>query len=448
MPHQSREIPLMVEGDRMLVWDPGTGKTYPVTQAAELAGLPHLTICPAHLRDQWADNVARHKPWLTVRVLDATKQKADLAGADFVICSFEYACVLPRWRELRRHPWASIAVDEAHALRYETSNRTAALLGHSPESTAGLLFAAKRVWFLTGTPFTFPNEIFPILSRMFPDATRRLGQSGYMTAREWENRYCITRPTVDKRTGRSFGEKVVGAANIPELRRRLDPIMSKVRIGDVHDQPEVVDHIPIRGDLRGLLKGLEPEALEQYEILTALLANDEVPEDEKLAALETSGLVMAQLRHHVAIAKVGAVAEIARWEVENAVDKVLVFGWHREPLRLLADKLKAPLIYGTMPKRRKADALASFIDGPSQFLVGQIGAIGTGTDGLQDVCRRILFSEASWAYHQNKQARHRTFRKGQRGVAHTSFISLKGSVDEYVTRVLANNAETVARVLD
>lgn len=438
----------MVRGDKMLVWDPGTGKTYPVIQAAELAGGPHLTVCPAHLRDQWADQVARFTPWSRVRVLEGTKTPADLVGVDFAICSYEYASTLARWRELRRWRWRTMAWDEAHALCVQDANRTRAALGASPESTTGLVFAADCTWFLTGTPFTFPNQAYPIVSRVFPEATRRVGQSGFMSAREWENAFCVTAPVEDPRTGRSFGEKITGAKNVPELRRRLKPYLDKVRIEDVHHKPEIIDTIPIRGDLRSLLKGLPPETLEQYEALTRVLDDDEIPDAKKLAALSSSGLVMAQLRHHVAVAKIGATVEIARFEAAKGIDKILIFGWHREPLKVLADKLKSPLIYGTMPKRAKALALGSFLDGPSQFLLGQIGAIGTGTDGLQDVCRRSLFFEASWAYRENKQARHRTFRMGQRGVAHTSFISLRGSVDEYVARVLARNAETVGRVLD
>jgi superfamily II DNA or RNA helicase len=457
--YQSKAIPEMVRGDYMLVWDPGTGKTYPTIIAADYCGGPHLTICPAHLRDQWASQVERFTPWSRVRILEKTKEPADLDGADFVICSYEYVtatertgktAIPRRWRELRRHKWASMAWDEAHALMHDSANRTRALLGANPDSREGLAFAAERVWPLTGTPFTFPNEAFPIVSRLFPGATKRDGQSGYMTAREWENRFCVTKPVVDQRTGRSFGEKVVGAQNVPELRRRLAPYLSKVRLSDIHDRGEIIDTVQVRGDLRGLLKGLDPETLAQYEALSAILENDEIPEGEKLRALgDNSGLVMAQLRHHIAVAKINPTLEIVRHEAAKGVDKILVFGWHREPLKAFADKLGAPLIYGTMPKRSKARALESFLTDPKcKFLAGQIGAIGTGTDGLQDVCRRSFFMESSWAYRDNKQARHRTYRMGQRFDAHTTFISLRGSVDEYVARVLARNADTVSRVLD
>lgn len=451
MDHQREAIPEMVAGDYMLVWDPGTGKTWPVIEAADRCGYPHLTICPAHLRDQWEGQVKRFTPWARTLVLDKVKEKADLRGVDFVICSYEYASTLPRWKELRRWKWASMAFDEAHALMYGEASRTRALLGATPESPHGLFHAAERVWPLTGTPFQFPNQIFPIVSRLFPEATRRDDrQGGYMTEREWSTHFCEWRPTEDPRTGRSFGEKVVGARNVPELRRRLRPYLSKVRIKDIHDRGEVLDEIVVRGDLRGLLKGLDPETLQQYEALTRVLEDEEIEDGAKLAALSDAGLVMAQLRHHIAIAKVGATLDILRHEHAKGVDKILVFGWHKEPLKALATKLKAPLIYGApMTKGAKRDALNRFLNDPDcPFLFGQIGAIGTGTDGLQNVCARSFFHEMSWAYRENKQARHRTFRKGQRHDVRTTSIVLKGTVDEYVARVLMRNAKTVSRALD
>lgn len=458
MPHQTAAIPEMVRGDFMLVWDPGTGKTYPTIIAAERCGYPHLTICPAHLRDQWAEQVQRFTPGARVRILDKTKEPADLRGADFVICSYEYVTSTEgksrnpaRWKELRRHKWASMAWDEAHALMYSEAARTRALLGATPESKSGLCFAAERVWPLTGTPFTFPHQIFPIVSRLFPRATLRQDrQGGYMTEREWGNHFCAWAPVEDPRTGRSFGEKVVGARNVPELRRRLAPYLSKVKLTDIHDRGEIIDTITVRGDLRKLLTGLEPEVMAQYEALSRVLDDEEIPDEEKLSALEENGLVMAQLRHHIAVAKIQATTDILALERAKGVDKILVFGWHKAPLKALADKHKAPLIYGSpMTRKAKREAVGRFLHDPDcHFLFGQIGAIGTGTDGLQDVCSRSFFHEASWTYRDNKQARHRTFRKGQRHDVRTSFIVLKGSVDEHVARVLARNAETVARALD
>lgn len=264
-----------------------------------------------------------------------------------------------------------------------------------------------------------------------------------MTAREWENEFCVVETT-------RFGEKIVDAQNVPELRRRLAPYLDKVRLSDVHSGGNVTDTIPIRGDLSKLLAGLEPATLGLYETLQGLMDDDGIPEDEKLNWLNRhSGLDMAQLRHNIAVAKVVPTAEMVRFELASYPGKIVVYGWHREPMAALAKRLKAPLIYGGITQKAKDAAKDRFNNDPScRVLCGQIGAIGTGTDGLQHVARRGIFMEASWAHRHNKQAIHRLFRRGQRQDTYHSFLSLHGSVDERVARVLKRNAEIISRALD
>lgn len=436
-----------LRGSYLLVWDPGVGKTWPVIEAAWQTGGKTLAIVPAHLRDQWRRVALEHRPGLypvILETLDAPILPDTFADHDFFICSYEYASHVPRWKQLRGRKWANIAIDECHYLTRQTSNRTQAILGAKPSSKGALVRAADAVWALSGTPFTFPNEIYPLLSRVFPDAIRRPRTEGLglMTAREWENRFCVVE------TNR-FGEKVVDAKNVPELRDRLAPHLDKVRLSEVHSGGNVTDEIPIRGDLSQLTRGLDPDLLSQYETLTDILSDPEIPDDEKLSALAVSGLDMAQLRHNIAVAKVASTVEMVRFELEANPGKICVYGWHREPMKALAKALKAPLIFGGISDGAKRDAVDRFENDPRcRVLCGQIGAIGTGTDGLQHVARRGIFMEASWAFRHNKQVVHRLFRRGQRSDTYHTFLSLTGSVDEHVARVLKRNAEIVSRALD
>lgn len=449
MPHQDRVIPKMIRSNFMLVWDPGAGKTLPVLVAA-FNLLPAQTLCivPAHLRDQWAEQAGVYTPLMRVVILDETKKKIPdsvFRDADMVICSYEYASTLARWKQLRRHRWGAIAIDEAHYLMYEDAKRVRAILGQRGD-TNGLVFAADVVWPLTGTPFTFPNQIYPILSRLFPEAIERDRDEGdgLMTPREWENKFCVVEQT-------SFGAKIVNAKNIPELRRRLAPVLDKAKLRDITPDlpPLTVDTIPIRGSLKGLTAGLDADLLDQYEMLVEILGDDRISDQDKLTELNESGLVMAQLRHTIATVKVKSTVELIRAELANGVDKLLVFGFHREPLKALARELDAPLIFGGITDRKKANAKDDFIyDRGCRVLAGQISAIGTGTDGLQHVAHRSIFMEASWRYLENKQCIHRLFRKGQKLPCYTSFLSLLNSVDEYVGRVLAKNAEIISKALD
>lgn len=452
--HQVRAVRKMCKGSIFLCWDAGCGKTLPVIEAARRCGGSTLAIVPAHLRDQWADACRAVDPWgeeLTPYVLGEEGLKEPIRkevfrNFNFIIASYEYVSHEPRWRQLRGMKWENIAIDECHYLIHQSSTRTQAILGKTPNSRGALVRASKAQWYLSGTPFTFPNEIYPILSRSFPEAIKRGPEEripGYMTAREWENKFCVVETT-------RFGEKIVDAQNVPDLRARLAPYLDKVRIGEVHPGGNVTDTIPIRGDLSKLLAGLEPEMLAMYEALENVMRDDDIPDDEKLNWLhDHSGLDMAQLRHNIAVAKIAPTAEMVEFELATYPGKIVVYGWHREPMLALSRRLKAPIIMGGQTDRKKDAARDAFTNDPRcRVLCGQIGAIGTGTDGLQQVARRGIFMEASWRALHNKQCIHRLFRRGQPGDTYHSFLSLHGSVDERVARVLKRNAEIISRALD
>lgn len=445
----------MIVGDYFLVWDPGVGKTLPVIEAADYlswehehfdSDAPHQTLCvvPASIREQWKEKFNEQTPWLSVTVLETLNKKItrEQLESDVVICSYEYMACLARWKQLRRHLWAALAVDECHYLIYEEAARTRAMLGADENSTDGLAFAAERTWWLSGTPFTFPHQIYPILSRIFPAATKRNGE--YMTAAQWQRRFCDVAPN-------SFGrDKVVGAINVPELRKRVHSVIDRVRLEDAVDMPPLtVDKIPIKATLTKLLSGLDDELLAQYQALIATLEDDEIPDAKKLTALEDSGLDMAQLRHSIAVTKIKSAVEIIKMDLASGTKKLLVFGWHTEPINELGRLLKSPVYTGKTPKAKRRQALERFLDDDkTKVLIAQIGAVGTGTDGIQDVCHRSMFFETSWRYIDNKQAIHRTYRNGQKLPCHASVLSLVGSVDDYVAKIITRNAKTINSVLD
>lgn len=452
--HQLRAVREFCRGSYILVWDPGVGKTWPVIEAARRCGGSTLAIVPAHLRDQWWNACHDNDPWgeqlspyvLGDEGLGAPIRKEVFRNYNFIIASYEYVSHEPRWRQLRGMKWENIAVDECHYLIHQSSTRTQAILGKTPNSRGALVRASKAQWYLSGTPFTFPNEIYPILSRSFPEAIKRGPEEripGFMTAREWENKFCVVETT-------RFGEKIVDAQNVPALRARLAPYLDKVRLGEVHPGGNVTDTIPIRGDLSKLLTGLEPEMLALYDTLESVMRDDDIPEDEKLNWLhDHSGLDMAQLRHNIAVAKIAPTADMVEFELATYPGKIVVYGWHRAPMASLAKRLKAPLIYGGMSQKAKDAARDVFANDPRcRVLCGQISAIGTGTDGLQKVARRGIFMEQSWRTLHNKQCIHRLFRRGQPDDTYHSFLSLHGSVDERVARVLKRNAEIISRALD
>lgn len=444
--YQSRAVSRMQRGNVMLIWDPGVGKTWPVLASAALMDGPTLVIVPAHLRDQWKSEAQIHVPWLVTHIFPHTTIKADFYGIDIVIVSYEYASTLDRWKELRKWTWAAIAIDECHYLMNGDAARTHAILGAKPlTETHGLVNAATRAWYLSGTPFTFPSQTYPILAASFKSSLSRRNEPGFMNSREWENEHCVVAPGKG-----GFGEKIVGAKNIPELRARLAPAMDRVKLEEAVDMPRLtIDTVPVRGLLKDLTSHVTPELMADFEALQNTLLDADIPDELKLAALDDSGMVMAQLRHAIAVAKIGETQKIIENELASGTKKIIVFGWHKKPLTELASKVGAALITGDQSEGARKRAREKFTqDDKTRVLVGQISATGTGIDGLQKVCHRAIFMEASWTFRDNKQCIHRIYRNGQTLPVHASFVTLLGSVDEYVQRVLKRNAETVSLLLD
>ena len=438
--HQARILAALERGDKALAWDPGAGKTRPCLRAGERLGGPMLVIAPAHLRHTWAEAVGLDTPGRSVRIVDSTKSPFS-AETDISVVSYEYVKTAARWKDLRTNWFSAIVCDEAHYLAHGQTARCRAILGTSPGDKYGLAFRTRNFWPISGTFIGgYPDEIYPLLRFIFPGAVRsnRTGVR-YMDYGEFVAEFCLT-------ARNDFGTKIVGGRNYEDLRARIAPYFDRVRLTDVVDMPPlVIDTVPVTGTLRGLTKSLTPEQLTEYRAIQAALEAD-VPDDEKLAALYDAEVMLAELRHAIAMVKIGEAEKIIRDEILSGVDRVLIFGWHREPLRELARRFNsAGLITGGMSHNARDTTLKHFIGAPG-VLFGQIGAMGSGLN-IQ-ACHRTIFLEASWSARDNTQAIHRTYRNGQRLPCHVSFLSLVGSVDEYVTRILTRKAKSVRRALD
>ena len=448
--HQARIIPDLLHGDMALAWEPGAGKTRPCLRAAEILGGPQLVIAPAHLRHTWAEAARLDVPNRTARIVNDTKAKFS-ATTDISIISYEYAKTLARYKDLRACWFSSIVCDEAHYLAHEQTARCRAILGTKPGDKYGLAFRTDHFWPISGTFIGgYPDEIYPLLRFIFPGAVRstRTGIR-YMDYGEFISEFCQIGTN-------AFGSKVVGGKNYAELRARMAPYFDRVKLTEVVDMPPLtIDTIPITGTLKGLTDGLSADAIETYQVIEQALWSD-VDDDTALAALFAAQVMLAEMRHAIAMVKIGEAEKIIRDELRSGIDRVLVFGWHRRPLQELARRFSTNgprslangvgLITGGMGHAWREETLKEFQEGNCNVLCGQIGAMGSGLN-IQ-ACHRTIFLEASWSHRDNVQAIHRTYRNGQKLPCHVSFLSLVGSVDEYVTKILARKAKSVREALD
>jgi superfamily II DNA or RNA helicase len=196
---------------------------------------------------------------------------------------------------------------------------------------------------------------------------------------------------------------------------------------------------------------LLPQMLQADEQLQSVLESENDPASQ-LAALEASASSLSSLRRFTAMAKLPAIAEQITIDLtEGGIQKLTVFAIHKIAVHWLADKLKAfhpVVIDGSTPAEKRQPNIDRFQRDPAcRIIIGNIDAMGTGVDGLQNVCDEALLCEQSWVPSQNAQAVMRLCRIGQKNPVRVRIFSLYGSADERVQDVLTDKMRELAKIL-
>ena len=168
--------------------------------------------------------------------------------------------------------------------------------------------------------------------------------------------------------------------------------------------------------------------------------------------LDLSDLHLPTLRRLTGLAKVRPVCELIMRELDSGLDKIVIFGEHRDVLegvRQTLNKYGSLIIYGGNSPETKQERLDNFINKwKHRVLVGHIKTLGTGIDGLQKVCNNGLFIESSWTPSDNLQAVGRLRRTGQSRPVFFRFASLADSLDEHVQKVIRRKTQMISQLLD
>ena len=397
-PFQEEGVKFLVSRRRALLLDePGLGKTLQAIRANDMLEHDGMNvICPASVRTQWRHAYAN----------DSINRR------DFASYSYEEA----RSRGVQAR--SCLVLDEQHFLKNAASKRTRKILGTRCYGRDGLVADALYVWGLTGTPM--PKDASDLYAPLFALVPGALGVNGKtMSYWQYVKHFCKTRP------GSGFGGslQIYGSKNLEELKDRIAPYCLRRTKAEVFPQwskPVIAELWLEAGDaMRGL---------------------DESPEGRMMRAAFISGGIdalsvlsdsIATVRRYMGLAIVGALAE---WLLEADLKKVVVVCFHREVIAKLKDELTQAqmetIIYqGGMNDEAKSHIKQTFITQENvRVLLLQIGAGGTGLDGLQSVCCDMVFAEYSWIDDENKQAIGRIDRIGQKNPVLVRFAGIDGSL--------------------
>lgn len=410
----------------------GLGKTPQALQALEIAQARRaLIIAPAIVTADWLDSYPRFVPSRRPPH-DASRIEALPNDRDIVL---SYDRAVARRDELRALPPFDVLVaDEAHFLKSPGAKRTRVILNPIYGGKHSLSAHAGATWLLSGTPVAVhPAEMWSALR------TAGLFEYRYM---DFVGRFCTVLQT-------QWGNRITGARNHEEFRALLKGYMLRRLAKDVlHELPELsTDILPVAAS----------EIDQANPVLPLLRQLDEDAAAAIDAAISAGDFHMqhvphiASIRRLVGLAKADAVAVQAISELElDDVDKLVIFGWHSDPLAYLVREL-APynpvLIRGDTPHAKRRSAIRRFQTDPAcRVAVCQIKAAGAGI--TLTAASRLLIAEPSWNPADNAQAVKRIHRIGQMRPCRASFVSLASSSDERVTRVLRQRTQMSAELLN
>lgn len=432
-PHQTQATDRLKEGNFLLAWEPGVGKTLPALATAATFRKPSLYLCPAPLRNQIGAVSRSLTPHLKTQVIQTGRDVLD-PSANLVVCSYEQASEEARWKGLMARSWGALILDEAHYCKNTQAKRTRAVYGARINSPGALWRVAERVWPMTGTPIlNDPTELWPHVSRLWPEVLIELD---LRTADQWMREFCVIKNT-------PYGPKILGGRNLDRLNKILKPRMSRLTLAETQTNmpPVTVDTLV-----------LPPEDIDQSGIdrtalglLQALLEVD----DEWSAEFSQLEPHLSSLRRLWGMAKVPGVVELIKTELHGGLPKIVVFFVHTAVGQAIADGLKQfrPLIIdgSTANKTRVIEAFRK--EPSNRVLLGQIVAAGTGLDGMQHAAHRTLLAEYAWTPAVNQQAVARVARAGQTLPVRASYVTLAGSMDDDIARALVRKEKIVKEVL-
>ena len=440
MPFQVAGVHYAKDRDNCLIGDaPGLGKTIQAIALANLRGCKRvLVVCPANVRLQWARQI---KIWSTlpkVVVYPVLKSSDGVhPTANYVITSFEVARGT-LWQTLRSYNWDLLVIDEAHYLKTPEAARTRALFGASVRAAApyagtrGISERAEQILALTGTPLpNRPRECFTLANAL--DAS----SIDWMNFEQFKDRF--NPGGRDDRTGATWEY----TGRLPELNARLrcNIMVRRLKEDVLKDLPaKRYELVPVETTLK-IKMALQAERMLHFD------------EHEMLA--RSGGKIdgaISTVRREMGEALAPAALDHARMLLEGGVEKLVVFAHHHSVLDFLHKGLASfgvLRVDGGTSVAGKGRAVEQFVHNPRmRVFLGQGQAVGTGTDGLQDIATHAFFAEADWVFGNLEQCVDRLHRMGQKGSVLAQILVAPGSISERIIGRAIQKGRTTAKVLD
>lgn len=427
--HQVVGIASILSQDHFILADDmGLGKTRQAVIAAIERGGRTLVICPASLKTNWEREIRAVDPQATVRIVNGSGPHLERT---WNIINYD---ILKKWRqELKRLPFDTVIVDEAHYIKND-SQRSGQVIGYSSGRGKlrryhdGLAERAKHVICMTGTPImSRPRELFNLLRAIH----HPLGSDFWRFAK----RYCGAR-------NNGWGWDFSGASH-------LDELAAKVAGNFLQRKKESCLDLP------GKVRFYQPVDVSAGDLFRYRQLEQELKEENPLGTLQTLRVLTAKLAVPATIDRLESILE--------SDEKALVFSCFTEPIDRIKARFgdSAVIIDGRVPVHKRQAIADRFNTDPRvRVLIGQIQAAGVGLN--LTAASQVIINDMDWVPANHDQAEGRADRIGQtRKVTSCVMVptgtlagmlqlvnehkwKIVGSVERAIAREIARNRSTAA----
>lgn len=325
--------------------------------------------------------------------------------------------LVPVFETKRKHLFTYRKMRQLDALIYDEAHTGA----NRKSNTIGTIRTIPTEWRLALSATFYGNkfEHAHTLTRwLWPDV--KDAEDNYLIdprVYAWRDQWCVTE---EKFVGREKPVVSVLSERVPGAFVATLPCYLRIEAEKVAPAPEVM-LVNLSPEERAAYDQMEEEGvmwLESHAGLEPLVANLPITKRLRLrtAALGTMALDGEEIYfdRNMKSTKLHALRHlIDSWPEEN----VLIFTHSRRFAIVVAERMKAAgyaaeLWTGEVSSKERDQIKASFLARKTRYIVAVIESIGTGIDGLQTVCNKVIWLSRSDNTTANAQATGRIWRQG------------------------------------
>jgi hypothetical protein len=317
-----------------------------------------------------------------------------------------------------------IIVDESHAIKTPTAKRSKRISLICEKTSYKLV--------MTGTPVT--EHVHDLYMQYFVLSPLIIGVPDW---RKFEENYLIM--------GGRLGNEILGYKNLDYLMSLVEPYTYQITKEECIDLPAKHFHAyycDLNEDQQRLYER------EKKWLLTVIQGNF-----FRVTDIFQSFVRMQQICsgfYHGAddYAEFVGTEKLKMLSSIPTTEKVVFFCkfiFEMEMLTNYYGREKCALFSGQNPKKRDSELMA-FVEGDKQYFVATMQSGGTGLNGLQSVCRHMVFFSNSFSYFHRKQSIGRIDRVGQYSEMHVHDFCTTAKIDEKIMQNLYRKGNLVDEI--